>query len=114
VSGGVMRDKVYLVVSPAKVVRMNKQLPEVARDEIIIPLTVTVDKSAFRSPTVAREIHVADPLQGVSLEADVELRKDVITEAEAEMIIQRRLQRMTEIITAHGGTVEWPEEETSG
>jgi hypothetical protein len=109
--GGVMTDRVFLVVSPDRVVRMNKQMPEVNRDEIIVPLTVKVERSAFRSPTVAREIYVADPLEGVNLDQDVELRKDVITQAEAELIIQRRLRRMTEIITEHGGKVEWPEEE---
>jgi hypothetical protein len=96
-----MQDDVYLVVTRYKVERMTKNMPELRRGEFPIKLVVKVDNAAFRSPTVEREVHITDPLDGLDL-ADVELTKPFISEAEAEMIRIRRLEAMRRALIEHG------------
>lgn len=103
-----MKETIYLVVSPYKVERMTKNLPGLSRGEIPVKLTITVDEKAFREPVISKEVHIDDWRDGVDI-ADVEFRGSVITEEEAELIKQRRLEKMRGILEAQGFTVTEPE-----
>src|SRR5215217_720626 len=103
-----MKETIYLVVSPYKVERMTKNLPGLSRGEIPVKLTITVDEKAFREPVISKEVHIDDWREGVDI-ADVEFRGSVITEEEAEIIKQRRLEKMRGILEAQGFTVTEPE-----
>jgi hypothetical protein len=103
-----MKEIIYLVVSPYKVERMTKNLPGLSRGEIPVKLTLTVDEKAFREPVISKDVHIDDWRDGVDV-ADVEFRGSVITEEEAELIKQRRLEKMRGILEAQGFTVTEPE-----
>jgi hypothetical protein len=107
-----MKETIYLVASHYKVERMTKNLPALTRGEIPIKLTLTVDEKAFREPVISKEVHIDDWRDGVDI-ADVEFRGSVITEEEAELIKQRRLEKMRGILEAQGFTVTEPEEQAA-
>jgi len=99
-----VKDTIYLVISPSKVERMTKNVPGTSRDEIVVKFTVEVPPGRFRSPTVERHVVVEDWTDGTEM-GDLELRQDFITEAEAKLIVERRLSRMAEILREHGYSV---------
>lgn len=103
-----MKDVIWLVVSPSGVKRMTKRPPDVNRGEIAAKVTIEVPREAFRPPVVERTLVIEDWRDGTELE-DVRLRKDVITEAEAGEIVQRRLARYADLLREHGATVTWEE-----
>lgn len=107
-----MREVIYLAVSRQKVERMTKNLPDLKRGEIPVKLVVTVDNGAFREPVIEIPVHVADWREGTDI-ADVELREAVITEAEAQLIRERRLAAMRAVLEGQGYTVTAPEPEAS-
>lgn len=96
-----MRDTVFLVITPRKVDRMAKTVPAIRSDEIVVKLTVEVPPGRFRTPTVERHVIIEDWTDGTEL-GDLELRQDFITEAEAKLIVERRLGRMAEVLREHG------------
>lgn len=102
-----MTETIYLVVDQYSVKRMTKNLPQLNRGEIPIKLELDVETSAFRSPVIEKHVHVEDWRQGVDI-ADVEFKETTITEEEAEMIRQRRLEKMTEVLQAQGFQVVKP------
>lgn len=106
-----MKDKIYLVMTRRGVDRMTKRMPDPARDEVLVTLNVEMADGAFRPPTISQRIVIADPLDGLDLDRDVELRQDFITEEEAEVIRRRRMGRMREILEDHGYEVKGPEDE---
>jgi hypothetical protein len=87
-----MKETIYLVASPYKVERMTKNLPALTRGEIPVRQTRTVDEKAFREPVISKEVYINDWRDGVDM-GDVEFQESVITEEEAEMIRQRRLEK---------------------
>jgi hypothetical protein len=99
-----VRDTVFLVITPRKVDRMAKTVPAVRADEIVVKLVVEVPPGRFRTPTVERHVVIEDWTDGTEL-GDLELRQDFITEAEAKLIVERRLSRMAEVLREHGYTV---------
>lgn len=105
-----MKEIIYLVVSGNKVERMTKTMPNLYRGEIPVKLSVTVTDRAFDPPTLNQEIIVDDWRQGIDLE-DVEFRQNIITPAEAEIIRQRRLEKMREVLENQGYTITAPEED---
>jgi hypothetical protein len=108
-----VKDVIYLRVTPNAVTGMTKSPPKLNRGEIFIKVAVTVDPSAFRPPVIERAVHVADWRDGIDV-ADVDLKVATITEEEAEVIRQRRLSRMTEILVSHGFGVVPPEDGDGG
>jgi L-ascorbate metabolism protein UlaG (beta-lactamase superfamily) len=102
-----MRETVYLVVSRHKVERMTKNLPELKRGEIPVKVIVTVADSAFREPVIVREIEVVDWRDGIEV-GDLELKESFITEEEAQIIRERRLKKMAELLEANGYAVIEP------
>jgi hypothetical protein len=104
-----MKETIYLVVDRSGITAMRKNLPEVRRGEIPVKLTITVPPEAFNPPTLSQEITVNDWRQGIDME-DVEFRNSIITADEAEVIRQRRLEKMRTILEAQGYKIEPPDE----
>lgn len=104
-----MKEIIYLVVSPWKVERMTKNLPELKRGEIPIKVEIEVQDTAFRTPVIAKKIIVDDWREGIDM-ADVDFNGNIITEEEAELIRERRLEKMREILQENGYTIEKKEE----
>jgi hypothetical protein len=92
-----MKEIIYLVVDQRGVQNMRKTLPEVRRGEIPVKRTINVPPEAFSPPTLSQEITVNDWRQGIELR-DVEFKHDIITPEEAEVIRQRRLEKMRSIL----------------
>jgi hypothetical protein len=104
-----MKETIYLVVTRSKVERMTKNLPQLDRGEIPVKLHVTVDEKAFREPVIEKHVEIDDWREGVDI-ADVEFRGSIITQDEADVIKQRRLARMREILESQGFNVTAPDE----
>lgn len=100
-----MKETIYLVVSKNKVERMTKTLPNFYRGEIPVKLSVEVDETAFREPVLERKVTINDWREGIDI-ADIEFRESIITEEEAEKIRQMRLDKMQQILTNYGYSVE--------
>lgn len=104
-----MNDVIYLVVDEYGVKRMTKNLPGLSKGEYPIKLNVEVKDSAFREPTVEKTVVVEDWRQGVDI-ADVEFQETTITEEEAQLIRERRLEKMKEVLEHQGYKISKPEE----
>lgn len=100
-----MKETIYLVVSKNKVERMTKTLPNLYRGEIPVKLSVEVDETVFREPVLERKVTINDWREGIDI-ADIEFRESIITEEEAEKIRQMRIDKMQQILTNHGYSVE--------
>lgn len=102
-----MKEIIYLRVSRHKVEQMTKSLPSLQRGDIPVKLVIEVDAAAFREPVIERHVHVVDWREGIDI-GDIELRESVITEAEAQVIRDRRLAAMRRILEEQGFTVDPP------
>jgi hypothetical protein len=102
-----MKETVYLKVSRQRVEGMYKSLPALARGEIPVKLDIVVEPSAFGPPVLEQHVHITDWREGTGI-ADVELREAVITEAEAQVIRDRRLTAMRAILEGRGYVVTEP------
>ena len=105
-----MKETIYLVVSRRKVERMTKTLPNVYRGEVVAKLNVNVTDKAFDPPTLDQDVVIDDWRKGIDLE-DVEFNQNVITKEEADMIRERRLARMQEILEGQGYEITKPDED---
>lgn len=103
-----MKEIIYLVVSPYKVERMTKNLPSTGRGEIPVKLEIQVDQKAFREPVISKSVYINDWRDGIDI-GDVEFKESVITAEEAEMIKQKRLEKMRGILETQGYVVTQPE-----
>lgn len=99
-----MKDTAYLIVNRSGIQSMRKTLPDLRRGEIAVKVIMDVSLESFAPPTIEQHIVIQDPYQGIDLE-DVHFTGSTITEAEAEMIRQRRLAKAAEILAANGYTV---------
>ena len=102
-----MKDTIYLRVSPSRVEGMTKSLPSLNRGEIPVKIVIEVEPGAFREPVVERHVKVADWREGIDV-SDVTLREATITEAEAQLIRDRRLAAMRQVLEDHGYGVTDP------
>lgn len=102
-----MKETIYLRVSRSKVEGMTKRLPDLGRGEIPVKLVVEVDPSAFREPVIEQHVKISDWRQGIDV-ADVTLKEAIITEAEAQLIRNRRLAEMRRILEDNGYGVTDP------
>jgi hypothetical protein len=105
-----MRETIYLVLTRHKVERMTKRMPDTGRGEMVVRVNVKVEDTAFREPTLVREIVITDPMDGMQL-PDVELTQPFITPEEAEILRQRRRRAMADILREQGYTVLAPQPE---
>ena len=106
-----MKEVIYLTASRSGVgSTVRKNLPtNLSRGEVPIKVVVEIAPDAFAPPVIEQSIYIENPYKGIDLE-DVHFSGSVITEAEAEVIRQRRLQKAAEILKANGYTVEKDQE----
>lgn len=102
-----MKEVIYLTASRNGVgSTVRKNLPtNLTRGEVPIKVVVEIAPDAFAPPVIEQSIYIENPYKGIDLE-DVHFNGSVITEAEAEVIRQRRLQKAAEILKANGYSVE--------
>lgn len=103
-----MREVIFLVADRHGVRRMTKNLPSLNRGEIPIKVKVEVEEQAFRTPVIEKEIYVEDWREGIDM-ADVEFNLNAITKEEAEIIKQKRFDKMQSLLEAQGYAVTKPE-----
>jgi hypothetical protein len=96
-----MREIIFLVVSPQRVERMTKSLPSLKRGEIPVKLIMEVAPTAFREPVIERRVEIVDWRDGIEV-GDLDLKESFITEEEAALIRERRLEKMRELMEANG------------
>lgn len=104
-----MKEVIYLTVNRNKVEKMTKTLTDVRKGEIVVKLTVNVKDKCFGNATIPQEIFIDDWRDGIDME-DVEFKKNLITKDEAELIKEKRLDKMTQILKEQGYEVFKPEE----
>lgn len=105
-----LKDTIWLVISPERVEKMTKTPPDTTRGKIAVKVLVTVPIGAFQPPVLQKELRVEDWRDGTEL-GDMDLSQGVITQAEADLIVQRRLAKMADILRERGAVVTWPEPE---
>lgn len=105
-----MKESIFLVVSRRKVERMSKNLPSLHRGEIPVKINLEVDEKAFREPVIAKDVYIEDWQEGTDI-SDVEFNGTVITQEEVELIRERRLAKMKEILEGQGYQVSKTEDE---
>ena len=105
-----MKDVIYLTIDQRGVQAMRKSYTGARRGEVIVKLNVEVPKEAFNPPVLEQRVYVNDWRDGIDLE-DVQFKQNVITEEEAELVRQRRLEKMSRILAEQGYKVEPPESE---
>lgn len=99
-----MRETIYLRVDRRGVQGMTKKLPGLYKDEIIVKVNVQVADKAFGVPTIEQNVVVNDWSADIDMK-DVEFNQNIITAEEAEIIRERRLTRMREILEGQGYTI---------
>jgi hypothetical protein len=105
-----MKETIYLTVSKQGIQAMRKSYTGEKKGEIVVKLLVEVDDKVFGAPpTVEKFVHVSDWKTGVDVD-DVKFDQHFITEEEAEIIRQKRLLKMKEILESQGFTIEKTEE----
>lgn len=100
-----MKETIFLIVSRNKVEDMRKNLPRLSRGQIPIKLNVEVKADAFVEPTIERDIVIDNWNHDIDV-SDVLFEKSTITQKEADIIKENRLQRMQEILQQHGYEVK--------
>lgn len=99
-----MKDVIYLTVDRRGVQSMRKSYQGAARGQAVVKLNVTVDENAFKPPVLEQSVVVSDWSDNIDME-DVKFERNIITEEEAQVVKQRRLEKMREILEAQGYTV---------
>lgn len=102
-----MREVIYLTASRNGISStVRKNLPtNLNRGEVPIKVTVEIAPDAFAPPVIEQSIRIENPYRGIDLE-DVHFTGNTITESEAELIRQKRLEKAADILKANGYTVE--------
>jgi len=102
-----MKDVIYLVVNRQGVQSMRKSLVDVKRGEICVKLHVDVTNDAFTPPVLEQHVAIDTWHGGVDIE-DVQFNQNVITEEEAKIIKEKRIQKMRLILEKQGYKIEKP------
>lgn len=104
-----MKDTIYLTVARNGVQGMRKSYQGAPRGQAVIKLDVTVDENAFKPPILEQSIVVSDWSDNIDME-DVKFERGIITQEEAELVKQKRLEKMKEILESQGYEITKPEE----
>ena len=89
---------------------MRKSYAGCRKDEVVIKVNVEVAKAAFQPPVVEQHVIVNDWKSGVDID-DVKFEENWITEEEAEVIREKRLLKMKDILENQGYEVSAKETE---
>jgi len=100
-----MKDTLYLTINAQGVQSMRKSYTGCRKDEVVVKLNVEVAKEAFQPPVIEQFVKVNDWKSGVDID-DVKFEEQWITEEEAEIIREKRLQKMKEILENQGYSIE--------
>jgi len=102
-----MKEIIYLTASRNGVgSTVRKNLPtNLGRGEVPIKVVVEIAPDAFAPPVIEQSIYIENPYKGIDLE-DVHFEGSTITEPEAELIRQKRLEKAANILKANGYSVE--------
>lgn len=105
-----MKDTIYLYVTRSGVDRMRKTLGDYSKGEVPVKLNIEIPNDAFQPPVVEQHVFIDNWNKGVDVD-DVRFEKSIITEEEAAVIRERRLEKMRSILMSQGYTVTEPEAE---
>ena len=103
-----MKDTIYLIVDKRGVQSMRKSFTGTRRGEVCVKLNVEVDVKAFEPPVLEQHVYVADWRDNVDIE-DVQFNQNVITEDEAKLVREKRIEKMATILETQGFTITRPE-----
>lgn len=103
-------DIVYLICDRRGFQKSVKNPPELRRGEVPIKVRIKINPGVFEPPYIEKEIEVNDWQSGIDVD-DVEFKKTYITPEEAEIIRQKRLAKMSDILSREGYTVIAPNPE---
>lgn len=105
-----MKDIIFLTVNQQGVQAMRKSYTGEKRGEVVVKLLVEVDEKVFGAPpTIEKYVHVNDWKSGVDID-DVKFDEHFITEEEAQIIREKRILKMKDILESQGFVVEKAEE----
>ena len=96
-----MKETIYLYANKYGIDRMRKTLTDFKRGEIPIKLIVEVDDNAFGIPSIEKYIIIDDWGSAVDIE-DVNFDKNIITPDEANIIKNKRIEKMKQILESQG------------
>ncbi|WP_020402227.1 hypothetical protein [Gracilimonas tropica] len=102
-----MKDTFYLIVSNSKVERMvktHRAAKDLNRGEIPVKVNLEIPDTNWKPPYLEKDIVVNRWDEGIDVE-DVNFDGQYVTEEEADMIRQHRIQKMKEILEQQGFTV---------
>ena len=99
-----MKQTIYLRADRRGVIAMTKSLPSLYKDEIIIKVNVEVADKVFGNPVIEQKVTVTDWASDIDIQ-DVQMNQAIITQQEADMIRERRLERMKEVLESQGFVV---------
>ena len=105
-----MKQTIYLRADRRGVIAMTKSLPGLYKDEIIIKVNVEVADKVFGNPVIEQKVVVTDWASDIDVQ-DVQMNQSIITQQEADMIRERRLERMREILESQGYTITKEDED---
>lgn len=96
-----VKDTIYLTVSQAGVQGMRKSFSGSKKGEIVVKLGIEVDKAVFVPPTIEKHVVVNNWQEDIDV-GDVQFKDEFITEEEAKVIRDGRLEKMRFILEAQG------------
>lgn len=108
-----MKDTIYLILDRNGVKGLRKSLVDVKRGEVCAKFNITMPDTAFRPSVLEQNVAIDEWHNGIDIE-DVKFEKHVITEEEAEVIRQARLQKMAAILESQGFTITKEEDDVQG
>lgn len=106
-----MKQTIYLRADRRGVIAMTKSIPGLYKDEIIIKVNVEVADKVFGNPVIEQKVTVTDWASDIDVQ-DVQMNQSIITQQEADMIRERRLERMKEILQSQGYNITRNEDES--
>ena len=104
-----MKEIIYLTVSQQGVQSMRKSFTGSKKGEIVVKLNVQIAQEAFSPPVIEQFIQVNDWKDGVDIE-DVKFEQNFITVEESQLIKQKRLEKMKDILESQGYEVSKSDE----
>jgi len=105
-----MKDTIYLTVDKTGVKTMRKGYTGTRRGEVCVKLNIEIPDNAFEPPILEQNVIVCDWRKGIDLE-DVEFNQGIITEEEAAIVREKRLEKMRMILESQGFEVSEKQEE---
>lgn len=91
----------YMVLSRDGFKYGRKNLPDVKRGQIVVKLYIEVEDECFGQPVLEQNVYIEDWQKGIDIN-DVEFNQQIITGEEAELIRNKRIEKMKNILEEQG------------